>query len=485
MLGIPLNEVIGTYVQDLVVADDAPIIATLLSGAIPGRTEARLKKQPAVLIPVQLSASPLISDGADCLCLVVTDIANLKRVEEQLRHLNCNLELLAMGVQKLTGARDIASLCATLSVSARRLTSADGATLCRREGDWCHYVDEDSMVRCWKDKRVPIDASVSGWTMLNCQPAVIEDIDTDKRVPAAAYKPTPVKSLLIVPIRSSGPVGAILCYWGRRHLATREDVRLLEALGEAAGVAMDNIQIYAELEQRVADRTTRLQAANKELEAFAYSVSHDLRAPLRALDGFSAALISQYRDVFDDQGKHYLERIQAGAKRMGQLIEDLLSLARISRRTLESQRVDLSVVAGVIAAELRAEHPQRQVECVIAPHLTTVGDPHLLQIALQNLFANAWKFTGACQSARIEFGVTEQDGERVYFVRDNGAGFDMAHAGKLFTPFQRLHGIQEFPGTGIGLATVQRIVASHGGRIWAEAAVNRGATFSFTLGALS
>ena len=236
-----------------------------------------------------------------------------------------------------------------------------------------------------------------------------------------------------------------------------------------------------EIAQARAALVDELEAKNRELEAFSYAVSHDLRAPLRALGGFSDALISQYSDQLDDKGKHYLRRIHEGSLRMGQLIEDLLDLSRITRRVFSRERVNLSDLAGEIASDLPAERPQREVEFAIAPDLTAVGDRHLLRIALQNLFDNAWKFTGKCQGAHIEFGVRQQDGERVYFVRDNGVGFDMAYAGKLFTPFQRLHGMQEFPGTGIGLATVQRIVNRHGGRVWAEAALGKGAIFCFTL----
>jgi signal transduction histidine kinase len=234
-------------------------------------------------------------------------------------------------------------------------------------------------------------------------------------------------------------------------------------------------------QQRVAQRTTELESANKELEAFAYSISHDLRAPLRAIDGFSGALFSQYHESIDTQGKHYLDRIQAGARRMGQLIDDLLNLSRITRGTFDQQPVHLSELAEDIVADLRADHPRRQVECLIGPGLTTTGDPGLLRVALQNLLSNAWKFTATRQVARIEFGLDNRDGERAYFVRDNGVGFDMNYAELIFTPFHRLHGEREFPGTGIGLALVQRVVNRHGGRIWAEAAVKEGATLFFTL----
>ncbi|NTV35965.1 MAG: PAS domain-containing protein, partial [Anaerolineaceae bacterium] len=241
-------------------------------------------------------------------------------------------------------------------------------------------------------------------------------------------------------------------------------------------------QLNATLEERVRDRTAQLEVANQELESFAYSVSHDLRAPLRAMDGFSAVLLSEQAERLDEQGKHYLGRIQEASRRMGQLINDLLNLSRVTRSEITYRQVDLSVLAGEIAVTLQAAEPERVVDFEIAPNLVVMGDAHLLKIALENLLGNAFKFTGKSPQGRIQVGVKELEGERVFFVRDNGAGFDMAYAGKLFAPFQRLHGLQEFPGTGIGLVTVQRIIRRHGGRIWPEAAPNAGAVFYFTIG---
>lgn len=240
-------------------------------------------------------------------------------------------------------------------------------------------------------------------------------------------------------------------------------------------------QFNFELEQRVRERTAALEAANKELEAFAYSVSHDLRSPLRGIDGWSQVLLEDYGDKLDEQARHYLGRVRAETQRMGQLIDDLLVLSRISRAELKISRVDFSAMAEGIAARLGEEDPGRQFEWLIQPGLTAQGDPALLEIALTNLLGNAVKFTRTRLRARIEVGQIQQDGAAVYFVRDNGVGFDMAYAKKLFGAFQRLHRMDEFPGTGIGLATVQRIVQRHGGKIWAEAAVDQGAAFFFTL----
>ena len=233
-----------------------------------------------------------------------------------------------------------------------------------------------------------------------------------------------------------------------------------------------------ELHQYTAD----LAAANRELESFSYSVSHDLRAPLRSIDGFAQALTEDYDARLDETGRDYLSRIRAAAQRMGALIDDLLSLSRVTRFELTRSTVDLSAMVQETARRLREGDPHRQVEWRIQPNVTVAGDSRLLRLALDNLLENAWKFTGKRDRAAIEFGVTTHpDTGRAFVVRDNGAGFDMAHAGKLFGAFQRLHGVSEFPGTGIGLATVQRVIRRHGGRIWAEAAPGAGASFFFTL----
>ena len=239
-------------------------------------------------------------------------------------------------------------------------------------------------------------------------------------------------------------------------------------------------QLNEELERRVHERTQQLEAANKELESFSYSVSHDLRAPLRAIGGFSRILLEDHAAALDSTGRDNLERVLKATQRMGMLIDDLLQLARVTRAEPGREEVNLSAIAEEIGKNLRDQDPQRRVRLELAPGLTTQGDPRLLRIALENLLGNAWKFTAKQSESRIELGVKLEKGAPVYFVRDNGAGFDMTYADKLFSPFQRLHSADEFPGTGIGLATVQRILLKHGGRIWAESAVDQGAAFYFT-----
>jgi signal transduction histidine kinase/DNA-binding response OmpR family regulator len=320
-----------------------------------------------------------------------------------------------------------------------------------------------------------------------------------------------VNSFLGVPIVYQGRVYGWLCLANKlgNDAFSEVDERLAVTLAAQMAVAHENARLFRSvqhqavelarevaerrraeaevralnvaLEQRVRERTAELEVLNRELEAFNASVSHDLHAPLRTIDGFSEALLEEYDDRLDGQGKDYLQRVRAAAKRMAQLIDDLLSLSRVTRSEMEREIVDLSALACTAAAELRRTEPNRQVTFRIAAGLVAQGDGRLLRVALENLLGNAWKFTSKQSRTRIEFGVAQCRGELAYFIRDNGAGFNMAYADRLFGPFQRLHSTADFAGTGIGLATVQRIIHRHGGRIWAEGVVGQGATFYFTL----
>lgn len=278
--------------------------------------------------------------------------------------------------------------------------------------------------------------------------------------------------------------------------AFNQMVARMEEQNRAVSESREQLRHYAgELEQRVAERTHELEernealrrnaaeltAANTELDAFAYSVSHDLRAPLRSIDGFSQVLLEDYAGQLDDAGRDSLQRVRAASQRMGTLIDDLLKLARFTRMELRAESVDLSAMAREIVAELQRTAPERQVDVTIAPGMSARGDVRLLRVVLENLLRNSWKYTAKQPRPRIELGVLAENGERVFAVRDNGAGFDMKYADKLFGVFQRLHSAAEFEGTGVGLATVRRIINRHGGRIWAEGAVDQGATFYFTL----
>jgi len=403
---------------------------------------------------------------------------------------NSGMKYLIQAVQRLSLARDLPTIMNIVRHAARGLVNADGATFVLRDGDQCFYADEDAIEPLWKGQRFPLQACVSGWSILNRQAAVIEDIYRDERVPHDAYRPTFVKSLVMTPIRTVAPIGAIGVYWAKTHRATAEEIELLQALADSTSIAIEAADVFSNLERKVAEQTaevqqrnTELEMLNKELEAFSYSVAHDLRSPLITIDGFAQVLLENLDDSLDETNRKHLERITTAVRRMHRLINDLLGLSKIVRAPLNATTVDLSCIAWAAAHNLQEGAPGRVAEFIVAEDICVQGDYGLMRIVVENLMSNAWKFTSRKEQARIELGKgTDLTGRTVYFVRDNGAGFDPRYASKLFSPFQQLHAESKFSGTGIGLATVQRIIHRHGGQIWAESAVDRGATFYFTLG---
>lgn len=276
------------------------------------------------------------------------------------------------------------------------------------------------------------------------------------------------EQLRISPLRN--PAGTVI-----KFIKVAEDITARKRTEEEIR------KLNAELEYRVIQRNALLEASNKELDDFCDAVSHDLRGPLSRLQGFTNVLIDECADHLDGQGKLYVERISQTSRELKRIIDALLKLSQLTRRGIAHQNVDLSAIAHVVADGLKNSQPERRVDFVIAPDVNVKGDSGLLKVVLENLLDNAWKFTSKHQKARIEFGVARTDYKSVYFVRDDGAGFDMKYANKLFKPFQRIHSSDDFPGTGLGLASVQRIIQRHGGRIWVEGEVEKGATFYFTL----
>ena len=422
-----------------------------------------------------------------------TNITERKREERLLRLEHAVAHSLATASDEPSALKTVMrGICETVNWGSAIYWHADEAAGVLRLGEFwnvpgsefARYADNS------RDLTFAPGVGIVGRVWQSGEPLWIADFHNDPRVVQKALaRETGVHSVFAFPVAMAGGTAGVLAFFSRE---TRQpDERLLAAtrmIGNEVGQFLQRMQaedqvrkLNVELEARVASRTQQLELVNRELEAFSYSVSHDLRAPLRAIHGFSRLVERQYAGQIDEPGRDMLRRVSAGAEKMGQLIDDLLRLSRISRQEMQAAPVDLSALAWEVVGELQIEAPGRRVEWVIAAQATAAGDPGLLRVVLQNLIGNAWKYSSRREAARIEFGVGEKDGRRVYFVRDNGAGFDMAYAHKLFGAFQRLHSAAEFPGTGVGLATVSRIIHRHGGKIWAEGLVGEGAVFYFSL----
>jgi signal transduction histidine kinase/CheY-like chemotaxis protein len=392
-----------------------------------------------------------------------------------------SVERLLTVVQELSLARNLDRIMAIIRRAARELTGADGATFVLREGNSCHYADEDAIAPLWKGQRFPMTACISGWAMLNREAAVIENIYDDPRVPADVYRATFVKSLVMAPIRKANPVGAIGIYWASRRAPRTDEVRLLQALADSTSIAMENVNLYADLERKVADRTARLQQANQELETFSYSVSHDLRAPLRHIGSFLQLLREHAGPSLDATSLRYLATVSESARRMDSLIDNLLEFSRMGRAAFRLSRVNMNALVVEALEEVKPSIADREIRWEVGELADIEGDRAVLRQVWINLLSNAIKYTRKKSNAVIRIGSVVHPHEVEYFVEDNGAGFDMQHADRLFGVFERLHRADEFEGTGIGLANVRRIIHRHGGRTWAKGEVDSGATFYFTL----
>ncbi len=426
---------------------------------------------------------------------VVQDISERKHAEQLLQTREQQQATIAQLSQLALSSADLSDLMREVVQRSARTVQAehcevlellpDGETLLLRAGpDWLAAAVSHGTFTVSK-------AFPAGHTVLTGEPVIINDTGADERFSAAPLiHALGFTSGMTVLIRVQGkPFGVLGAFSRQAGRFTQDDLHFLQAVANVLAQAIeqklaeDEIRTLNEsLERRVGERTEELMTVNEELEAFSYSVSHDLRAPLRHIAGFSRILLQDYAPQLGTEVMQYLDRIEASTQHMGQLIEDLLNLSRVTRTQMVRQAVHLSDLAQAIAADLQSSAPNRSVEFVIAPGLAAEGDPRLLRVALDNLLGNAWKYTSKHPAARIEFGASECDGEVVYSVRDDGAGFDMTDAAKLFRAFQRFHSTSEFEGTGVGLAIVQRIIRRHGGRIWAESEVGKGATFCFTLG---
>jgi K+-sensing histidine kinase KdpD len=397
---------------------------------------------------------------------------------------NEGVEYLVQIVQDLSLARDLNTITSIVRKAARTLTGADGASFVLRDNGQCYYADEDAISPLWKGLRFPMETCISGWSMINKQHVSIADIYADNRIPHEAYRPTFVKSLTMVPIRQEEPVGAIGAYWANHYIPTSRELKLLQSLADITAVAIENVNLYVDLENRVRIRTAELESAKESLEAYTHSISHDLKAPLRSIKALAEMLYERMGelDLKDGELTRITNRTLNRVNHMDALIAGLLDFARLGKQRLSCARVPVRKLAEEIGQELIDQHPERKINLSVCEYVPDAwGDALLIRQALQNLLSNAVKYTGKTEMARIEVGFEDQEAFIKYSIRDNGAGFNPKFAGKLFEVFHRLHSESEFEGIGIGLSLTRRIIHRHGGEIEAEANVNEGAVFRFTL----
>lgn len=447
----------------------------------------RMQRPDGVVLDVEVTSSAILNEHrwATRIIATVTNVSDRRRAEAERQRYLAQLAFLADAARKVNSVASVPDLLRTITEIARDLVNANVAVgrllpdESHREG-FVSVAASDSYASLTSSDFIGLASSFETACIdpIRRPRAALSD---DEAVDTQALLAS--SGTLVVPLMSSaGSVrGEILVADKYDGDFAVNDERVLGQLADLAAIGMENARLYAGLEERVRSRTQELEQSNRELEAFSYSVSHDLRGPLRAISGFAGLLQERHYDHLDAESRHYLDRIQAGTLRMSSLIDDLLELGRVTRMELRREAVDLTALAETIATRLRERSPKRRAQIDIERGLAGRGDTRLLEIVLENLFDNAWKFTASRPIARVRFGVREVEGERAFFVEDNGVGFDARYAPNLFGVFQRLHSNADFPGTGVGLATVQRIVQRHGGRIWAEAELDRGATFYFTM----
>ena len=466
------------------------------------RGEMDLKRADGAPFTAGIAARHIEASGGQpgYIIVAVADITDRKRTEERIARLTRMYSAISLTVETAIMAKTPEELLGEIC----RVAVADGGVT----KAWAGFIDEATQVarplvhcgmmqehidrlRISLDSTVPEGQGPSAQAMRTGLPVIIEDLQSNPitRPWWEFSRQEGLYSLASFPLQRGGRVSGVIVFLGRiPDLFTEEMVEMLKRMASDVSFALDRMEAIQQsrhlqdtLEERVQQRTMELDAAMRELETFSYSVSHDLRSPLRAIDGFTSLVMEECAGQLGEAGLSHMERVRSNVYRMGLLMDSLLDLARVSRAGMKRTHFDMAGLARAATEQIRRENPFRQVVFAIPPSIYVEADEPLMQIVIENLLSNAWKYTAKRDVASITFGVLDQEGVPVYFVRDNGAGFDMKSAGKLFQAFHRLHCEAEFKGSGIGLATVQRIIQRHGGQIWAESSPEAGATFYFTL----
>ena len=411
--------------------------------------------------------------------ILYTEVINdRKRKEIEIKTLNGRLELLTESVKKLASSRSIEAIQQVVTSSARQLVNADGATIVFRDNEYCYYAAEDAISQLWQGRKFLMSECIGGWVMQNSKPAIIVDVYQDDRIDKDFYRTTFVKSLTMVPVNTDEPLATIGSYWKTNYAPTEIEVRLLQTLADATAISVENVNLQTDLEKRVKERTAQLDSVNSELRTFTYSVSHDLKAPLRGIDGYSKLLLDNYGSSLDDEARFFIETIRSSTIQMNQLIDDLLEYSRLEVTQSTREKINLlTLVESVLSVYGDDLESKGFTIKTRIPDVEIMADQRGLTLVLRNLIDNAIKFSARKPEPVITITAEKNESSWEICVIDNGIGFDIKFRDKIFEIFQRLHRPEDYPGTGIGLAMVKKAMKKMGGKVRAESTPDSGSAF--------
>ncbi|MFW5757858.1 MAG: PAS domain S-box protein, partial [Bacteroidota bacterium] len=492
MLGYRKNELLGKQIHPVhhhtqkdgtpYPVEKCPIHQVFRDGKINSQTDEVFWRKDGSSFPVEYMSAPIRENGKITGVVVsFRDITSRKIAEEKIQKLNSQLLQIINIINQISKAGNTELLQLIVAKAARKLVNAKGTTFVIRDEGFCHYVEENTDSKLWKGKKFPLEKCITGWVMLNKQPAIVEDIYQDERIPTELYEKTFVKSLAVFPANEKDPKFVIGCYWEKKYSPNEEEIRFMKTLAEAANIGYESIQLLKNLEARVKERTIELERVNHELESFSYSVSHDLRAPLRAINGFVNILMEELGSDLSTERNRLCKIIKDNTQKMDKLINDLLTFSRLTRKEINMSCIDMQKLVKSIYFDITSETDRNRINFTVRHLERGYGDPNLIKQVVTNILSNALKYSSKKEKAEVEIFCENHGSQIYYYFKDNGAGFDMRYKDKLFGVFQRLHTDADFEGNGIGLATVQRIIHRHGGIIDAKSEPGKGAMFWFSL----